>query len=238
MKKYFGTKQVQAEPMTYGGAYNAGLIPSNSYVEELADNDGYLVILSDGSKEWREKGDFESTFKVADTPLDRVNIECSEIMERTNKLGVFIHNQNDGKDFQALPLGTRAMLMAQFHAMGAYSNLLNLRQSCMEGGVECNPWGLSFEQILPLIREGYAVRRDAWGENGRMVFKQVPSHITSDIIPTMQSLPDEAKRQVLKAGDHIDYVAQCLIFNPQNGEGNSWTPSIEDVFANDWQLVL
>lgn len=54
----------------------------------------------------------------------------------------------------------------------------------------------------------------------------------------MQSLPDEAKRLILESGDHIDYVSQCLIFNPQTGEANSWVPSISDVFANDWELVM
>lgn len=238
MKKYIGTKEVQAEPMTYGEAYKNGLIPESAHVSEYDENPGYLIQYADGYKSWSPAKVFEDSYKVAESVLDRVNIECYEIKKHTDKLGVFIFNQNDGKDFQVLPLGTRAMLMAQFHAMDAYLNLLNLRRSCIEDGVEYNPWGLTFEQILPLIREGYAVRRDAWGEDGRMVFKQVPSHITSDIIPKMQSLPEEAKRQVLKAGDHIDYVAQCLIFNPQNGEGNSWTPSIEDVFANDWQIVL
>lgn len=238
MKKFIGTKQVQAKPMTYGGAYEAGLIPSNSFVEELSDNDGYFVVLNDGSKEWREKNDFESIYKVAETPLDRVNIESQEMMARVDKLGVFIHNQNDGKDYQALPLGTRAMLLAQFHMMGAYTNLLNLRQSCMEGGVECRPYGLSFEQILPLLKEGFVIRREGWNGSGLMVFKQVPAHITSDIIPKMQSLPDEAKRLILEAGDHIDYESQCLIFDPTTGKANSWVPSISDVFANDWQLVI
>lgn len=237
MKKYIGTKTVQAEPMTYGEAHEKGLIRENAYIKEYDDNEGYLVEYFDGYKSWSPKKVFEKAYKVAETPLDRVNIECAEIMERSEKLGTFIFNQNDGNDYQLLPLGTRAMLLAQFHAMGAYANLLNLRQSCMEGNEDCHPYGLSFEQILPLIREGYAVRRNGWNGKGLMVFKQVPAHITSDIIPKMQSLPDEAKRLILDAGDHIDYVAQCLIFNPEKGEANSWTPSIADVFATDWELV-
>lgn len=238
MKNYIGTKQVMAAPMTYGQAHKEGLIRENSYVEEYDERPGYLVEYADGYKSWSPADVFEAAYKVAETPLDRVNIESAELMGRTDKLGQFIFNQNDGKDFQALPLGTRAFLIAQFHTMTAYAVLLNLRQSCMEGGVECRPYGLSFEQILPMIREGYAVRRNIWGENGKMVFKQVPAHITADVIPKMQSLPDEAKRQVLAAGDHIDYVSQCLIFDPENGSANSWCPTIDDIFAFDWQLVI
>lgn len=238
MKKFIGTKQVQAEPMTYGEAHEKGLIRENAYVSEYDERPGYLVEYADGYQSWSPKDVFEEAYKVAETPLDRVNIESQEMMARVDKLGVFIHNQNDGKDYQALPLGTRAMLLAQFHMMCAYINLLNLRQSCMEGGVECRPYGLSFEQILPLLREGYAIRREGWNGSGLMVFKQVPAHITSDIIPKMQSLPNEAKRLILEAGDHIDYESQCLIFNPTTGKANSWVPSISDVFANDWQLVV
>ncbi len=150
---------------------------------------------------------------------------------------IVIHNQNDGKDYQALPLGTRAILLTQFHAMCAYYNLLNLRQSCMEGGVDCMPYGLSFEQILPLLREGYAIRRNGWNGKKLMVFKQVPAHITSEIIPKMQSLPNEVKRLILAHGNYIDYTCQCLIFDPETGRADSWAPSIADVFATDWELV-
>ena len=238
MKKYIGTKDVLAEPMTKGEAANAGLLRVNTRCEGDCEIPGYLVEYADGYKSWSPADVFEKAYKVSETALDRVNIEVANLMERSNKLGNFIFNQNDGKDFQALPLGTRVFLVAQHHMMGAYLNLLCLRQSCMEGGEECRPYGLSFEQVLPMLREGYAIRRIGWNGKGLMVFKQVPAHITSDIIPKMQSLPDEAKRLILEHCDHIDYVAQCLIFNPNTGEANSWVPSISDVFAHDWELVM
>lgn len=237
MKKFIGTKQVSAEPMTYGEAHAKGLIRENAYVSEYDDNPGYLVEYADGYQSWSPANVFEEAYKVAETPLDRVNIEVADLMERANKLGNFIYNQNDGKDFQALELGTRATLIAQDHMMGAYLKLLCLRESCMAGNIDCQLRDLTFEQILPLIKEGFAVRRNGWNGKGLMVFKQVPAHIGSDIIPNMQSLPDEAKRLILDSGDHIDYVSQCLIFNPATGEANSWVPSISDVFANDWELV-
>ena len=121
--------------------------------------------------------------------------------------------------------------------MGAYLTLLSLRQSCMEGGEVCHPYGLSFEQILPLIKEGFAVRRNGWNGKGLMVFKQVPAHITDEIIPKMQSLPDEAKRLILASKGHIDYTSQCLIYNTNTGRADSWVPSISDVFADDWEVV-
>lgn len=237
MKKYIGTKMVSATPAIRKGG--KVYLPTDEIPKSMEPvEEGYKVVYEGGYESWSPKDVFEKAYKVAETPLDRVNIECAEVRERCDKLGQFMHNQNDGKDYQALPLGTRAMLLAQLHAMCTYSNLLDLRQSCMEGNEECRPWGLSFEQILPLLREGFAIRRNGWNGKGLMVFKQVPAHITSEIIPKMQSLPDEAKRHILAAGDHIDYVSQCLIFNPSTGEANSWVPSISDVFATDWELVI
>lgn len=235
MKKYIGTKQVQAEPMTYGEAHGKGLIRENAYIPEYDDTPGYRVEYADGYQSWSPANVFEQAYKVAETFLDRINIEDQNLREKCLKLSEFIHNN---EKFYRLPLGDQAMLVAQFHMMNAYSAILSLRQSTIEGGVSGCPYGFSFEQILPLIREGFAVRRNGWNGKGLMVFKQVPAHIGSEIIPGMQSLPEEAKRLILAHGDHIDYNSQCLIFNAETGEANSWVPSISDVFANDWELVL
>ncbi len=247
LKHYVGTKHILAMPMTKGEAYQKGVcrlqFNDDQEREAFVQSDdyktpGYKVVYQDGYESWSPADVFEAAYNVAETVLDRVNIEDKELRDRTDKLGQFIFNQNDGANYQSLPLGTRAMLLAQFHAMCSYSALLSLRQSCIEGDVDCHPCGLSFEQILPLLKEGYAVRRAGWNGKGLMVFKQVPARISAEVIPNMQSLPDEAKRLVLAHGDHIDYVSQCLIFNPAFGEANSWAPSISDIFANDWELVL
>lgn len=37
---------------------------------------------------------------------------------------------------------------------------------------------------------------------------------------------------------HIDYTSQCLIYNRKTGRADSWVPSISDVFAKDWELVV
>lgn len=70
------------------------------------------------------------------------------------------------------------------------------------------------------------------------VIKQVPAHIESDVIPKMQSLPQSAKDLILKGKGFIDYTNQCLIYNENTGRADSWVPSISDVFAGDWEIVL
>lgn len=237
MKTYIGKKEVKASPMTKGDAFHANLLRKNTLSEAESNESGYLVEYADGYQSWSPANVFEAAYKVADTALDRVNIEADELLYRTNKLGEFIFNQNDGKDFQSLKLGTSAFLIAQLNMMGAYLTLLKLRQESMTAGVDCHPSGLSFEQILPLIKEGFAVRRNGWNGKGLMVFKQIPAHITSNIIPKMQSLPDEAKRLIMDSKGHIDYTCQCLIYNPETGRADSWVPSVADIFANDWELV-
>lgn len=233
MKKYIGTKEVKAEPMTYGQAREKGFIHDDAFVQELSDCDGYYVVYSDGYESWTPADVFEAAYKIAEAPLDRINIEIANLREKGDKLAHFLHSDQA----KELTLGTKAMLEAQEAMMGCYYNLLNLRQSCMEGGEDCKPYGLYFEQILPLLRNGYAVRRSGWNGKGLFVFKQVPAKIDGTIIPNMQSLPEEAKRLIMAHAGHIDYNAQCLIYNPETGRADSWVPSIADVFAYDWELV-
>lgn len=103
------------------------------------------------------------------------------------------------------------------------------------------PWRelkvLSFGEAIKALESGYTVRRKGWNGKGLMVFKQVPAHIGSDIIPTMQSLPTDAKNQVLANTGFIDYTSQCLIYNSETGCADSWVPSISDVFSKDWEIL-
>ena len=70
------------------------------------------------------------------------------------------------------------------------------------------------------------------------VVKQIPAHITEDIIPKMQSLPQSAKDIIMSRENKvIDYTSQMLIINP-DGRADSWVPSVSDVFAEDWEIVI
>lgn len=96
---------------------------------------------------------------------------------------------------------------------------------------------VNFGGAIGLLKAGLAVRRKGWNGNGLFIVKQVPSHITSDIIPNMQSLPQSAKNILMsRENPHIDYTNQMLIINP-DGRADSWTPSVSDVFAEDWEVV-
>lgn len=96
---------------------------------------------------------------------------------------------------------------------------------------------VNFGGAIDLLKAGLAVRRKGWNGKGLFVAKQVPSHITREIIPNMQSLPQSAKNILMsRENPHIDYTNQMLIINP-DGRADSWVPSVSDVFANDWEVV-
>ena len=95
---------------------------------------------------------------------------------------------------------------------------------------------LSFSSALWALKHGKPICREGWNGKGMFVVRQVPAHITGDIIPKMQSLPQSAKDILMGREDpHIDYTCQMLIIR-QDGRADSWVPSAADVLAEDWMI--
>ena len=87
MKKYIGTKQIEAEPMTMGEAYEKNLLQAGRVPNESEkDKAGYHVKYESGYESWSPAESFEKAYKVADTPLDRMSIEENELVDRVEKL--------------------------------------------------------------------------------------------------------------------------------------------------------
>ena len=233
MKKYIGTKQIEAEPMTMGEAYEKNLLQTGRVPNESENTKaGYHVKYEGGYESWSPAETFEKAYKVADTPLDRMSIEENELVDRMEKLYVFI----SGDKYKELDNATRAMLAAQYSSMSEYLNVLRSRSTKMENkDGSCS--GISFGSAIALLKSGFALRRSGWNGKNLFVIKQVPAHIESDIIPKMQSLPQSAKDLILRGKGYIDYTNQCLIYNGNTGRADSWVPSISDIFADDWELV-
>lgn len=231
MKKYIGTKQIEAEPMTEAEACEAGLLRTESY----RDVPGYHVRYEDGYESWSPKDAFEKAYKIADTFLDRLLIEDAELTEKYEKCSAFIDSDKFREvvkeDYPAF------LLHLQREAMGSYLGTLHNRIE-YANGVKTEPnTKYGFGEAIEALKFGLAIRRSGWNGKGLMVFKQVPAHIEGDIIPKMQSLPQSAKDLILKGKGFIDYTSQCLIYNENTGRADSWVPSISDVFAEDWEIV-
>ena len=128
MKKYIGTKQIEAEPMTMGEAYEKNLLQAGRVPNESEKTKaGYHVKYEGGYESWSPAEPFEKAYKVADTPLDRMIIEYDELKQKIDKLDVFL----DSEKFKTLDEKVKGFLSSQYHIMIAYSVVLTERMRLM-----------------------------------------------------------------------------------------------------------
>jgi hypothetical protein len=114
MKKYIGTKTVYAQPMTAEEATEKGY--------KVGDNtgNGYEVEYKDGYKSWSPDKAFEEAYRVAETPLDRLEIELSELDEKIIKLKGFLVRHDNAELVEILGTEQVKLMNIQFHAMKTY----------------------------------------------------------------------------------------------------------------------
>ena len=221
MKKYIGTKLVQATPAIRKGG--KVYLPTDAIPRTMEQvEEGYKVVYEDGYESWSPKDVFEKAYKIAETPVDRMQIEAEEVNGRYVKLAAFI---DSGKmDEVVNDMYNKCLLEMQCCTMFDYIRLLDTRIQRMQGSDGAKVRKMNFGMAIMALKAGYPIRRSGWNGKGLMVFKQVPAHIESDVI--------------LKGKGFIDYTSQCLIYNENTGRADSWVPSISDVFADDWEIVL
>lgn len=229
MKKFIGTKVIMAEPMTLTEAQK---VLGREIKPATVEEDGYLVEYDNGYKSWSPKSVFEKAYQLCETFLDRMKVEFEKEVDKVCKGYDFIHSEK----FENLPLIASILLYAQNKTQRMYCDILENRIILAESNAPLLK-GFDFGTAIKFLQAGGAVRRAGWNGKGLFVVKQVPSHITGDIIPKMQSLPQIAKNILMKRENpHIDYTNQMLIINP-DGRADSWVPSSSDVFAEDWEVV-
>ena len=128
MKKYIGTKQVEAEPMTMGEAYKRNLLQTGRVPNDSEkDNPGFYVRYQDGYESWSPAETFCKAYKIADTPLDRMIIEHQELRDKINKLEKFLSSEG----FDSLNYKMQTLLDMQHRIMIEYSLILKERISNM-----------------------------------------------------------------------------------------------------------
>lgn len=233
MKQYTGTKTVKAEPMTMGEAYERKLLKEDIRPSECETGKaGYLVEYEGGYQSWSPAEPFETAYKSSETFIDQLCIQYTELKERAEKCNDFLASDK----VKELDRISQALLYVQSGLMDQYSFVLGDRMAIVrkkKPGLDT----FTFGTAVLFLKAGMAVRRAGWNGKGLFIVKQVPSHITADIIPNMQSLPQSAKDIIMARKEpHINYTNQMLIINP-DGRADSWVPSSSDVFAEDWELV-
>lgn len=233
LKQYTGTKTVKARTMTMGEAYERKLLKEGRRPSECeTDKAGYLVEYEGGYQSWSPKDVFEVAYKPSETFLERLENECNEIDARSDKVKDFINSDR----FDNLSPIAKLLLAAQSATQREYICLLiDIIDEAKGKKPFLSEFG--FGTAIKFLTAGGAISRAVW-RSEKFVVKQVPSHITADIIPKMQSLPQVAKDILMsRKNPYIDYTNQLLIIH-SDGQADSWQPTPEDIFAVDWKLVV
>lgn len=127
MKKYIGTKEVLAEPMTMGEAYRRGLLQAGRIPNESEKTKaGYYVRYDNGYESWSPADVFGKAYRVADTFIDRLHIELDDLRGRYGKARAFLSSPESGK---LLWPAERLALEEQADLMEAYIRVLEERIS-------------------------------------------------------------------------------------------------------------
>lgn len=136
LKKYTGTKQVSAMPMTLGefrtysgrDPYSNSEDPGNSYM-------GYLVKYEDGYESWSPMEVFEKAYHCTETYIDRLKIEYNTEAEKLNKLIAFTRSEL----FNKLPEYKKKKLYIQEKIMRDFVNILSERiyDELPDNGIGC-----------------------------------------------------------------------------------------------------
>lgn len=126
MKKYIGTKQIEADPMTLGDfVCVTGRNPYRNPDEHDPEEEGYHVRYKDGYESWSPKNVFEEAYKCADTFKDRLIVEQKDLAEKLEKLCVFTESPKFTE--VVTDVKQRELLIAQKEHMCEYLNILNQR---------------------------------------------------------------------------------------------------------------
>ena len=152
MKKYIGTKSVEAEVMDELTAVEKGFARSNEDNHEWRH--GYHVRYEDGYESWSPKEVFEKAYKVADTFKDRLVIEKAELEDKLQKCESFVKSEKFREvvkdEYQS------SLLQLQSQSMREYYNILVHRLFADDS--DLLPLSISFGMVLQFVGVVGAIR--------------------------------------------------------------------------------
>lgn len=93
---------------------------------------------------------------------------------------------------------------------------------------------MNFGKAIERVKtRSYIARRANWDDDV-FIFAQVPADINEETIPKMQSLSEVVKREITEAGiTSLSYQNQICKFD--NGNITYYTPTGNEIFADDWE---
>lgn len=132
MKKYIGTKEVSATP---AWQIDGTIYPKDGVVpRSMNRKDGYKVVYEDGYESWSPKDVFEKAYKLAETPLDKLKIECDELKERIENIEALLGNKISEGVKKTGGVPQAALLIIQRSHMVNYLDVLETRIVLLENG--------------------------------------------------------------------------------------------------------
>lgn len=102
---------------------------------------------------------------------------------------------------------------------------------------------LTFGHAIEALKHGKRLAREGWNGNNMFIFMQVPAIINKDIVPKMQSLPDDVKAEFQKRFDNPSEQIDAIYYQNQIAMVSSsnvitgWSPSVSDALADDWTIL-
>lgn len=100
---------------------------------------------------------------------------------------------------------------------------------------------ITFDKALYYLIMGHCVSRNAYIAPGKRIIicKQIPADIKGMLVTKLQSLPESVKDLLVEqpGTPEIQYHNQFLAIDLEDRTATSWTPTGEDLLADDWYLV-
>lgn len=93
---------------------------------------------------------------------------------------------------------------------------------------------MNFGEAIERVKtRSYIARRSNWDDD-TFIFAQIPANINEETILKMQSLPEVVKYELIYRGfTSLDYQNQICKFD--DGIITYYTPTGDEIFANDWE---
>ena len=93
---------------------------------------------------------------------------------------------------------------------------------------------MNFGEVIERVKTRSYIARRANYDDDMFIFAQVPADINEETITKMQSLPEVVKREITEAGfTSLSYQSQICKFD--NGNITHYTPTSNEIFAEDWK---
>lgn len=99
---------------------------------------------------------------------------------------------------------------------------------------------MNFGQALEAIKEGKLLKREPWGSV--MAVFQRPEDVISVtvVVENVKSLPQSVKNWLLKntaKSEPVKFTSYLCLVDYTGTIKNGWTPSNQDIMAEDWEIV-